>query len=401
MKINGVHPLYTCFAGNRGENVLRLIAKVIEPGGYKDQGLVSVGYHPDHPNLAIFNYTDQVTYTKAWDWVTRVCRGLIVDLVSKTVVALPFPKFFNASESLAPRIRMESPFDVRLKMDGSFGVCFYYANQWHVATRGSFVSEQAKHATAQLRSQRSTLNTEKMRRDITYLTEIIYPENRVVVGYVDTDALCLLGGFNRETGEEYDLNDLAMSVDATWVPPSYSFDFLDAAMTWAKSLPGTMEGIVLRYTDTNERVKIKGDEYCRIHKMVSRITPLGVYDVIVAGGDLEEVRRGIPEEFIQEFDRIHSLIISQIDASIEQTKLLAAQLSGLSDKELGILYSSGKIKESYPDLCDVAGYLFSFRKKGAAAVRQQIIKAIRPTNNILDGFSGTKIAMNKRNSAND
>lgn len=394
MKTNGIHPLYTAFAGNRDENVMRLIAKVLDPGGYKDQGLVSVGYHPDYPNLAIFNYTEQVTFTKAWDWVTRVCRGLIVDLATKTVVALPFPKFFNASEQFAPRVRMEAPYDVRLKMDGSFGIGFEYANQWHVATRGSFVSDQAKHATAQLRSQRNTMNTEKMNPAITYLSEIIYPENRVVVSYLDTDALCLLGGFNRETGEEYDLDDLAASVDATWVPPRYSFDSLDAGMAWAKGLPGTMEGIVLRYVDTNERMKAKGDEYCRIHKMVSRITPLGVYDVIVSGDDLEDVRRGIPEEFIEEFDRIHSLITSQLDYRIKCVKELAEDVTDLSDKELGLMISKATDKT-------VSGFLFTYRKKGEAAVRDQLLKAIRPTNNILPGFSGTKIAMNKRTAAND
>lgn len=394
MKTNGIHPLYSAFAGNRDENVMRLIAKVLDPGGYKDQGLVSVGYHPDYPNLAIFNYTEQVTFTKAWDWVTRVCRGLIVDLATKTVVALPFPKFFNASEQFAPRVRMEAPYDVRLKMDGSFGIGFEYANQWHVATRGSFVSDQAKHATAQLRSQRSTLNTEKMNPAITYLSEIIYPENRVVVSYLDTDALCLLGGFNRETGQEYDLDDLAASVDATWVPPRYSFDSLDAAMAWAKGLPGTMEGIVLRYVDTNERMKVKGDEYCRIHKMVSRITPLGVYDVIVSGDDLEDVRRGIPEEFIEEFDRIHALITSQLDYRIKCVKELAEDVADLSDKELGLMIGKATDKT-------VSGFLFTYRKKGEAVVRDQLLKAIRPTNNILPGFSGTKIAMNKRTAAND
>lgn len=394
MKTNGIHPLYRAFAGNRDENVMRLIAKVLDPGGYKDQGLVSVGYHPDHPNLAIFNYTDQVTFTKAWDWVTLNCRGLVVDLVAKVVIGAGFPKFFNVSELHAPRVRMEAPFDVRMKMDGSFGICFHYADKWHVATRGSFVSDQAKHATAQLRAGRSTLNTEKMDPEITYLSEIIYPENRVVVSYADTDALCLLGGFNRETGEEYNLDDLAASVDATWVPPKYSFDNLDAAMSWAKGLPGTMEGIVLRYTDTNERVKIKGAVYMALHRSISRITPLGVYDVIVSGDDLEGVRRGIPEEFIEEFDRIHSLLTSQLDYRVKCVKDMAEDVASLSDKELGLRIAQMTDKS-------VSGFLFTYRKKGEAAVREQILKAIRPTNNILPGFSGTQIAMNKRTSAND
>jgi RNA ligase len=244
------------------------------------------------------------------------------------------------------------------------------------------------------------MNTEKMSADITYLSEIIYPENRVVVSYAETDALCLLGGFNRETGEEYDLDELGRSIDATWVPPQYSFDSLDAAMSWAKGLPGTMEGIVLRYVDTNERVKCKSDDYCRLHRMISRITPLGVYDVIVSGDDLEDVRRGIPEEFIEEFDRIHSLIISQVDERVSGVIECANRYAHHTDKELGLAISQKNLIDPVNDPASI-GFVFTYRKKGVAEVRNSVLKAIRPTNNILRGFDGTKIAMNKRTSAND
>lgn len=394
------HPLFA----NGQPDVSVLINKVMGADGHRERGLVGVGFHPDYPDLVIFNYTDECTFTKAWDDVTMVCRGLILDIVTKEVVALGFPKFFNLSEQFAPRVRLDAPYEVREKMDGSFGICFFYQGQWHVATRGSFVSDQAKHATELLRSGKSGLDPTRMNVQRTYLSEIIYPENRVVVSYGDTDDLCLLGGFDLTTGEEVELENLAAGTRHShrnvWTPERFVFSTFEEMVAWVKELPGSQESVVVRYTDTNERFKLKSISYCQIHRMISRITPLGVYDVIVSGDDLEDVRRGIPEEFIEEFDRIHSLITSQADERVAQVIDCANRYSSYSDKELGLAISQKNLIDPVNDQASI-GFVFTYRKRGEQEVRKAVFKAIRPTGNILRGFDGTKIAMNKRTSAND
>jgi hypothetical protein len=48
-----------------------------------------------------------------------MARGLILDLEDESIVALPFPKFFNASEKEgASVVKFDAPFDAYTKMDG-------------------------------------------------------------------------------------------------------------------------------------------------------------------------------------------------------------------------------------------------------------------------------------------
>ena len=78
------------------------------------------------------------------------------------------------------------------KLDGSLGVVYREptSRRWSVATRGSFDGEQARWATQRLRSDDRL--TPLPREDRTYLLEVIYPANRVVVDYGDREDLVLL-----------------------------------------------------------------------------------------------------------------------------------------------------------------------------------------------------------------
>ena len=93
------------------------------------------------------------------------------------------------------------PFEVFEKLDGSLGILYWLNNLPYIATRGSFESEQARHATEILHGRYqhtfSSMDTNK-----TYLFEIIYPENRIVVDYGEMDDLILLTVIDNQTGHE-------------------------------------------------------------------------------------------------------------------------------------------------------------------------------------------------------
>jgi RNA ligase len=76
----------------------------------------------------------------------------------------------------------------------------------------------------------------------------------------------------------------------------HSYDSVSQLLLEAKDLPADEEGFVVRFDDGG-RLKIKGAEYRRIHALISRITPLAMWEIMQAGDDLAKVRRDIPEEF--------------------------------------------------------------------------------------------------------
>jgi RNA ligase len=170
--------------------------------------------HPTLP-LNIINYTEQAQYKREWNEVTLNCRGLIYNYDTGEIVARGFPKFFNWDDSSQP-YPPHGPVLRSPKMDGSLGILYpdYSDNPhtviWRVATRGSFASDQASWATSTLWLQHAAgdLDLTDLNPAKSYLCEIIYPENRIVVDYGTQERLTLLDVLDTATGktdlEEFD-----------------------------------------------------------------------------------------------------------------------------------------------------------------------------------------------------
>lgn len=249
-----------------------------------DTGLVTRKQHPHLP-LSIYTYTRTAQYSRAWTTATLRCRGLIVDDTNGEIVAWPFPKFFNVGEhdhgnDYAPPLPDE-PFEVYDKVDGSLGIVFHYDGRWHAASKGSFTSEQAMWAQAWI----STGNTMRLIPGVTYLAEIIYPENRIVVDYGDRQDLVLLGAFDaygREIRLSYAADDWGPvgSVVRTWPTlPLPELLKLAEANTRPDGSPTSgisTEGYVIRYA-SGLRAKAKLSEYVRLHKVLTGITEKDIW----------------------------------------------------------------------------------------------------------------------------
>ena len=141
--------------------------KIKIPQHLIDEKYIKFQKHPTL-DLYIYNYTHKTQFERYWNEWTLMCRGLILD-GEGNVISRPFGKFFNESEPefVAPE---NEAFEIFEKLDGSFGQAFYYANQWIVASRGSFTSEQAEEAYKIFQ----TYDYDKLDKSLTYIFEIIY-----------------------------------------------------------------------------------------------------------------------------------------------------------------------------------------------------------------------------------
>ncbi len=249
-----------------------------------EAGHVSRKAHPELP-LSIYTYTRTAQYERVWNQVTIRCRGLVADDATGAVVALPLPKFFNVGEHesgqpYAPSLPDE-PFEVYEKVDGSLAVVFHYAGAWRVASKGSFISAQATWAQRRLDGR----DTSALVPGVTYLAEILYPQNRIVVDYGERRDLVLLAAFGQD-GTEVPLAEAAAhwegigSVVTVW--PAMPIDEL-ITLTEASTMPGgaaatgtDAEGFVLRFA-SGVRAKAKLAEYVRLHKVLTGVTERDIW----------------------------------------------------------------------------------------------------------------------------
>lgn len=253
----------------------------------------------DHPDLPyeIHNYTEKCVYARAWNDETLNARGLIKHKETGEVVARGMKKFFNYGEPDAPEFKMNDRVWVCDKADGSLGIIYPDGTGgWAVATRGSFTSDQAVHATALLNSSPEALwFAQNQRAGHNLVVEIVYPENRIVLDYGDRDELILLGAVEHESGRFIPMWHDQFGL---W-PWSVAQGFGEMTYADALALPDreNAEGIVLTRAHDGAMVKMKQEDYLRLHRIISNLSERAIWEVLAEGGDIDEYIMALPDEF--------------------------------------------------------------------------------------------------------
>lgn len=260
---------------------------------YHNQGLLYKQVHPTLP-LTIWNYTEEVQYGNKWDELTLSARGLVTDEFG-TIVARPFKKFFNMEEG---KHTPTTDFEVFEKVDGSLGIVFNYKGEWIIATRGSFTSDQAIKGKEMLNG----LKMDKVPQNLTYLFEIIYPENRIVVDYGNQEKLVLLGAIEVGSGVEVSRHTLEYFASEIGSDISKSYDGIKDYSVLKTMVKDNEEGFIVRFSN-GDRMKVKGQEYLRLHKIMTNVSTTAVWEVLSNGGNFENLLKDVPDEF---YDKIKS-----------------------------------------------------------------------------------------------
>ncbi len=315
------------------KNQSKIVLTTLEK--YYENGLLHKQTHPTL-DLTIWNYSPKVQYEKLWDDITLQCRGLVTNSKGE-IVARPFKKFFNYEEHKPEDIPNEN-YIVYEKMDGSLGILFYYEyelseerryniwfnnnyetgmerffdsnnlpdfddpyyeptpktkGEWILATRGSFTSPQAIKGKEILDRK---YDVSLLRKDNTYLFEIIYPENRIVVDYKGEEKLVLLGAIHTETSNEVPDSSLFFTQES-------GFELVTIYKTWGEGydllkeeISKDREGYVIRFK-SGFRMKIKGDEYVRLHKILTNISNRDIWEYLKDNKPFDELLERVPDEF--------------------------------------------------------------------------------------------------------
>lgn len=290
---------------------------------WKQYGDVNVQQHPVYPYF-IFNYTQAAQFTGRWNFFETVSRGLILDAGGE-IVARAFDKFFNWFEG--GRHSRWHILSVTEKMDGSLGVLYRTpAEEYAVATRGSFTSEQARWATKFLQSH---YDLSALEPQWTLLFEIVYPGNRVVVDYGQQENLYLIGARNRFT-EDYmpafpDLYGIGREFGFP-MPRTYTFNSVEDIIAQTGVLDANQEGWVVEFSD-GQRFKFKGDRYRELHKLITGISFKRTLEAVANGG-LARLREDLPDEFfarVQEWADVIERVAGGTLAEVETAFAAAPQ----------------------------------------------------------------------------
>jgi len=273
---------------------MELLKKVdwVELNKYIDGNLIMANKHPEY-DIWILNYSPKVQAKKLWDEYTLSCRGMIID-AEGNILARPFQKFKNYEEHQPSEIDMSKKFEVFEKMDGSLIIVFYYEPrmEWIVASRGSFISEQSIEAKKMIDAS----VYDRLEKYATYLFEILYPENRIVVDYGKRKELVLLTVVETATGYEVPYENVLSSYSQLFtVVPKYDVT-INNLIDLKKLEEDNKEGFVVRFED-GFRVKVKFSEYVRLHGILTNVSNLTVWEHLKNSYNFDELLDRVPDEF--------------------------------------------------------------------------------------------------------
>lgn len=332
-------------------------------------GIVNVQKH-DNFDYYIYNYSQTVQFQKLWDDVTIDSRGLILD-GEGNIVARPFRKFFNLQEHDVNEIPFGMPFTVFEKMDGSLGITYKGEDgAVYIATRGSFQSEQAIKATQMLADNSDLYNfVLSLSDDYTLLFEIIYPENRIVVDYGGVEKLVFLGSYHKETGEFTSPHHYKSNFPFLDVPQVFDVSSIDELKNSGET---NFEGYVVRF-DNDFRVKVKLDEYVRLHRLMTNVSNVSVWESLKNGDDIETLLVNVPDEFYDWINEIINGLRHEFNTIESFAKSVYDRMNGLSRADIANqLLRGGSDKEK-----EVATIVFAIMD--GKNYDDRIWKMIRPT----------------------
>lgn len=223
----------------------------------------------------------------------------------------------------------------------------------------------------------------------TYLFEVVFRENRIVVRY-DFEGLVLLSAFAGD-GHELGRPELAATAGALGcrLVASRIFPDLRALVAACEAMDTQQEGYVVRFP-SGLRLKVKGSAYRRVHGILSNITPLGIWRALDAGDDLDATRREVPEEYWVDFDAILGLLKGQIQAIEARVEEVHATWANRSDRDLGLALAS--IDPA------VRPFIFGRRKRGLAwttdpGLGPTLLRQVRPDGNVLAAYSPSTLLL--------
>jgi RNA ligase len=322
-----------------------------------DNGYVSVREHPTKEYF-IYNYTKKAQYEWLWNESTRKCRGLIMDS-DMDLIANPFEKFFNLEELDAKEQPIPNEtFEVYEKVDGSLGILYWIDDIPAIATRGSFTSEQAQEGTKMIIEDYKD-TWDKFDKFKTYLFEIIYPDNRIVIDYGKLRELKLLAIRDTKTGKEFPLEDIGF-------PMVKKFDGIKDFRKLKELEEDNKEGFVLKF-ESGFRMKVKFEEYKRLHRIFTNVSNKSIWEILKDGGDFKELIDRVPDEFFDWLDNTKNDLLrqyKQIEDNSKQQYRSPDEFESMQD------FAEYTLKQPYPTVL--------FKLKDGKDYSEFIWKTIKP-----------------------
>jgi len=152
-----------------------------------------------------------------------------------------------------------------------------------------------------------------------------------VVDYGDEDNLTLLGAIRTDDETEATYRQLEMVARGANCDVVKRYDGVKDYSTLKGIIKDNQEGFVVRFSN-GDRMKIKGEEYLRLHKIMTEVSTKSIWEILSNGDDIELILKDVPDEFFDKVKEYVSELMFQYKTLENEYLRIYNTLSDLKDK---------------------------------------------------------------------
>lgn len=328
----------------------------------------------DRGEYFVFDYV--VTTPTTFDNpIALESRGIAFDKTGN-IISRPLHKFFNMGEkefTLPHNLDLSQPHEVVTKSDGSMIRTIKVGDSWRLGTRAG-VTDIAMMAETFVASRENyiTFINDTVKLGYTAIFEFCSRKNRVVIDYPE-DRLILLAVRVNETGEyasPSELEYLCQTYFLDYLPP-LNFAGKTAAQVGAAVEPWIgQEGVIIWFTETGFRVKIKALDYVKKHGALDGLRSSNATVQLILNNELDDVKPFLDLDILTRVRLYEQEFWAAIHEAEQTLVTLAQRISSMgfeTRKELAAHVISSHKEEASDIFAIIDGKPFSIASKLSGA----------------------------------
>ena len=316
------------------------------------------------------------------------CRSIVIDLLNEEIALCPFKKFRNLNECaenmldvIKEKINTAKNVEISNKLDGSMQSARFYKGKVLMAGSQAIDTKRSWRLEDGYKMLNENENYVRMLKDFpryTFIFEYISLADAHVVKYKkEQEGLYLVGMRDVYSGSQYSYNILKRIAEHYNVKCTEVYDkTLDEVLEECKTMKSEdQEGFVMNID--GHLLKIKGDDYVHIHKILSKISSINLIIRAIADDTLDDLNAKIPTAYknrVKVIEKICSNYIKQQQKNIETYYNAAPN----GDKKEFMTYVSKNVPKKYQGYVRniYLGHDNNFLKRGYNTQTPRYIKLV-------------------------
>lgn len=300
----------------------------------------------------------EITANDLWnvdDGFFLECRSVVINLKTEELVITPFRKFRNLNECqendisvVTEEIKNAKTVEITNKLDGSMQCARWYNgeifmtgsqalcvdNSWRLADGFNMLADTNKAMI-------------KENQNLTFIYEYISLADAHVVKYEkNQEGLYLIGIRDVMTGRQFSYKEVAEFATHYNVPMTEIFDkTFDQILEEVKTIKSDeQEGFVVNID--GHMIKVKGDDYVQIHRILSKISSINLIIESVAENRVDDLISKVPAAYKNRVRIVEKIVLDYIkntEAEVQRYFDIAPK----DDKKTFMIWTESNVPRKY------------------------------------------------------